>query len=95
MTDVTGRPYPALLKDLVLTPAAVAVLRLNTELYPGSANTYDTLGEVLVKGGDKKQGLEMYRKVLEVLPKDANADPGLKETLRKNAVTNITTLSRP
>jgi CubicO group peptidase (beta-lactamase class C family) len=74
---------------------AVAVLRLNTELYPDSANTYDSLGEALVKSGDKKQGLEMYRKVLEVLPKDTKADPGLKEILRKNAVTNITRLSGP
>ena len=74
---------------------ALAVLELNTELYPESANTYDSLGEVLVKSGDTKRGLEMYRKVLDVLPKDTKVDPGLRETLRKNAVTNIEKLSPP
>lgn len=74
---------------------AIAVLRLATELYPDSANTYDSLGEVLVKSGDKAQGLAMYRKVLEVLPKDTKADPGLRETLRKNAERNLRDLSAP
>jgi CubicO group peptidase (beta-lactamase class C family) len=74
---------------------AIAVLRLNTELYPDSANTYDSLGEVLVRIGDKAQGLATYRRVLDVLPKDTKADPGLRETLRKNAERNIRDLSVP
>lgn len=48
-----------------------------------------------MRSGDKKRGLEMYRKVLEVLPKDTKVDPALRETLRKNVVTNITKLSAP
>ena len=74
---------------------AVAVLTLDAELYPDSANTYDSLGEVLVKSGDKKRGLEMYRKVLEVLPRDMKAAPDLRETLRRSAMTNIAKLSAP
>ncbi len=74
---------------------AIAVLRLNTEFYPNSAKTYDSLAEVLEMSGDWKQSLEMYRKVLEVLPKDTKADPTAKETLRKNARASIARLSPP
>jgi CubicO group peptidase (beta-lactamase class C family) len=48
------------------TAKAIAVFRLNTELYPGSANTYDSLGEALEASGDKAGAVAMYRKCIEV-----------------------------
>jgi tetratricopeptide (TPR) repeat protein len=54
-------------------PAGVAVLRLNTELYPSSANTYDSLGEALVGAGDTEHATDLYRKALEVNPNYVNA----------------------
>jgi len=53
---------------------AIAVLRMNTEDFPNSANTYDSLGEVLDKAGDVKQATAMYAKALELDPKYVNAE---------------------
>jgi len=44
---------------------AIALLRLNTELYPASANTYDSLGDALEASGDKAGAIAMYRKCVE------------------------------
>jgi CubicO group peptidase (beta-lactamase class C family) len=54
---------------------AIALLRLNTELYPASANTYDSLGEALEGSGDKAGAIAMYRKCVETaaLPGAENA----------------------
>lgn len=45
---------------------AIAVFQLNTQLYPDSANTYDSLGDALEGSGDKDGAIAMYRKTLEV-----------------------------
>lgn len=45
---------------------AIAIFRLNTQLYPDSANTYDSLGEALEGSGDRAGAIAMYQKTLEV-----------------------------
>jgi tetratricopeptide (TPR) repeat protein len=55
------------------TDDAIAVFRLNTELYPTSGNTYDSLGETYLAIGDKAHARESYAKALEVQPDYANA----------------------
>ena len=47
-------------------PKAIAIFRLNTELYPNSANPYDSLGEALEASGDKAGAVAMYTKCVEV-----------------------------
>ncbi len=47
-------------------PKAIAVFRLNTELYPASANAYDSLAEALEGSGDKAGAVAMYRKCIEI-----------------------------
>jgi hypothetical protein len=71
----------------------VAILRVNTLLYPDSANAFDSLAEVSLQAGDKALSLQSYQKVLEVLDRDATATPGLKAQLRENAETRIKTLT--
>jgi tetratricopeptide (TPR) repeat protein len=53
---------------------AIAILRMNTEDFPKSANTYDSLAEALTKSGDLKQATAMYARALEVDPKYVNAE---------------------
>jgi tetratricopeptide (TPR) repeat protein len=53
---------------------AIAVLHMNTEDFPKSANTYDSLAEALAKSGDIAQASAMYAKALEVDPKYVNAE---------------------
>ncbi len=53
---------------------AIAVLRMNTEDFPKSPNTYDSLAEALFKSGDAAQAKAMYAKALEIDPKYVNAE---------------------
>lgn len=57
------------------TEAAIAVFRINTEVYPASANTYDSLGEALLTVGRHAEALEAYRYALEI-------DPGFPSALQ-------------
>ena len=47
---------------------AVALLRINVELYPESWNSYDSLGEALLATGDQDGAVAMYEKSLELNP---------------------------
>jgi tetratricopeptide (TPR) repeat protein len=59
-------------------PESIAVFRMNTEDFPKSANTWDSLGEALFNSGDLPQALENYKKALEVDPKYPGAPGALK-----------------
>ncbi|MFG6414376.1 serine hydrolase [Roseateles sp. DC23W] len=61
-----GRPGPAL-----------ALLQLNTALYPESANAWDSLGEVLLTQGDPANARAAYRKALALQPDMASAKAAL------------------
>jgi Predicted membrane protein (DUF2306)/Tetratricopeptide repeat len=52
---------------------AVAILQLNVEAFPQSANVYDSLGEAYMDAGDKPQAIANYRKSLELNPKNRGA----------------------
>ena len=53
---------------------AVALLRMNTEDFPKSANTYDSLAEALFKSGDAAEASASYAKALEMDPNYVNAE---------------------
>lgn len=57
------------------------ILGLNTELFPNSANTWDSLAEVTLYTGDRDRSLELYRKALEVDPGFMNAVEQIKKIL--------------
>jgi len=57
------------------------ILGLNTELFPNSANTWDSLAEVTLYAGDRDRALELYRKALEVDPDFTNAVEQIKKIL--------------
>jgi predicted membrane protein DUF2306 len=58
---------------------AVAVLRLNTETHPNSANTFDSLGEACADAGDKPCAIENYRKAVALDPKLTSSTIALKK----------------
>jgi cytosine/adenosine deaminase-related metal-dependent hydrolase len=47
---------------------AIVILQLNVEMFPDSANTYDSLGEAYMKNGDKEKAIANYRKSLDLNP---------------------------
>ncbi|MEW7279415.1 serine hydrolase [Aquimarina sp. 2201CG1-2-11] len=54
---------------------ALSVFKLNVELYPESANVYDSLGECFIKLGKKyyKEGIQAYEQSLALNPNNKNA----------------------
>ena len=56
-----------------LLEEAMAILRVAIEMYPKEANLYDSLGEFLLRKGEKVKALESYKKALEVNPNFPNA----------------------
>jgi tetratricopeptide (TPR) repeat protein len=61
------------------TDDAIAVFKLNVEMYPDSANAYDSLGEAYLRQGRKELAIKNYRKSLELDPQNKNAEEKLKE----------------
>lgn len=62
-----------------MLPAAIAVFKTNVELYPKSANAYDSLGEAYMAHGDRELAIANYRKSLELNPQNQNAVEMLKK----------------
>lgn len=71
---------------------AIAVLRWNAQLFPRSANVYDSLGEALLRDGQGDQSIANYEKSLQLDPNNKNAvamlaelksGPGAVETMRR------------
>ncbi|CAN5403316.1 hypothetical protein BH10BAC5_BH10BAC5_07810 [soil metagenome] len=52
---------------------AIQVFKLNTELFPDIANTYDSLAEAYMNNGNKELAIKNYKKVLELRPQNENA----------------------
>jgi tetratricopeptide (TPR) repeat protein len=47
---------------------AIAAFRVNTRVYPRSANTFDSLGEALLTAGRRDEAIATYRHALEIDP---------------------------
>ncbi|MNR32397.1 Tetratricopeptide repeat protein [compost metagenome] len=64
------------------TKEAIEVFKLNTEAFPQSGNTYDSLGEAYLKNGDKKLAIENYEKSIALDPANENGKKVLEEISR-------------
>ena len=53
--------------------AAISVFDLNTETFPLSANTWDSLAEAIMTKGDHETAIHYYRRSLELDPDNSNA----------------------
>ena len=58
---------------------------VNMQLYPKSANVYDSYAEACLKLGDKKQALEYYKRTLAMNPQNPNAKSIVAELERELA----------
>jgi tetratricopeptide (TPR) repeat protein len=52
---------------------AIAVFQLNVKYFPGSWNTYDSLGEAYAEAGNKKLAIATYEKSLKLTRKTTRA----------------------
>lgn len=58
---------------------AVAIFSMNAEAFPHSWNVHDSLGEALVKAGERELAIESYRRSLELNPGNDNGREILRE----------------
>ncbi len=58
---------------------AVKIFQFNVELFPRSANAYDSLGEACMKNGNRELAIENYKKSLALNPDNENAKKKLEE----------------
>ena len=59
--------------------AAIAVFKLNTELFPQSWNAFDSYGEALLKNGQKEEAIKMYKKSVGLNPDNEGGKKVLQE----------------
>jgi serine-type D-Ala-D-Ala carboxypeptidase/endopeptidase len=52
--------------------AALAIFKINIEMYPNSFNVYDSYGEALLKNGQQDLAIENYKKSVELNPGNKN-----------------------
>ncbi len=57
---------------------AIAVFRINANLFPQSANCYDSLGEAYAKAGLKDKAIQAYEMAQQIDPKNENIQARLK-----------------
>ena len=76
-SEINTLGYRLLRRQLV--NEAIAVLKLNVEAYPQSANVYDSLAEAYLLSGDKDKAIENYRRALAIDPKMESARQALKQ----------------
>ncbi|CAN5336316.1 hypothetical protein BH10BAC4_BH10BAC4_03140 [soil metagenome] len=62
---------------------AADILKINTLLYPSSANAYDSYAEACMKNGNKELAIINYKKSLLLNPKNEGAKKNLKELSSK------------
>lgn len=65
--DINMAGYKAL--EAKKVDLAIALLSLNTALYPNSANVYDSLGDAYKEKGDKEKAKANYQKAFQMNPK--------------------------
>ena len=60
---------------------AIEVFMLNTNLFPNSPNTFDSLAEAYMVNGQKELAIKYYQKCLELDPNQTNAEAMVKTLL--------------
>jgi Tfp pilus assembly protein PilF len=78
-TELEVNAYGYQLMNNGALEAARVVLRLNTESYPNSFNTWDSYGEAELKAGNRAEAIRLYRKSLKLNPANTNAVNQLRQ----------------
>ena len=67
------------LNELNRVGDAIEIFKFNVSLYPGSPNTYDSLGEAYFIKGNLSEASKNYKKSLELNPQNNNARHMLRQ----------------
>lgn len=61
---------------------ALAIFKINIELYPNSSNTYDSTGDAYLKTKDTLKAIEFYKKALAINPENNSAKRTLTRLIK-------------
>jgi dienelactone hydrolase len=64
---------------------AIRIFKMNTDAYPLSANTWESLAEACEASGQNEQAIKYFKKTLEVLPGDTTNPEEFKEAIKNYA----------
>ena len=73
---------------------AVSILQINIELYPESANTYDSLAYAYSTIGHIEPAIEYYNKALTAIPNDKSRSKDRQQQMRKEIEANLRKLKK-
>jgi hypothetical protein len=73
---------------------AMAIFKLNAEVYPRSANVYDSLADAYKAAGETQLAMRCYEKVLELLSGNTHYTEAFRQRLEKNARDGLKQLAR-
>jgi tetratricopeptide (TPR) repeat protein len=77
--DFTERPLLSAAQAVGEAGAARRILEMNLEFHPNSAFTMFALGQILADAGEKDQAIGLYRRGLEIMPDNPQAQRRLRE----------------
>jgi tetratricopeptide (TPR) repeat protein len=72
---------------------ALLLFKLNTEVYPGSANVWDSYAEACETMNDIPEAIRAWNKVLEVAPNDTAIPDEFRNSLTTRATEHLETLT--
>jgi tetratricopeptide (TPR) repeat protein len=81
-SDINAAGYRFLKMNKV--DEAIAIFKVNVDLFPKSGNVYDSIGEAYMDAGNKKQAISCYTRSLALDPSNTNAEEMLKKLKVKN-----------
>lgn len=73
---------------------SIEVFKLNTEIFPDSANTYDSLSDAYIRNKDIDKAIEAVKKTLEKIPFDTSRDKAFLDSLKNSAVEKLKKLEK-
>ena len=85
--------YQAL--ELGDTRSAVAIMQLNVEANPSSANAWDSLGDAYIADGQREKAKEAAEKTLALLPSDKSPNDDMRKLIRESAQQKLDQLKAP
>ena len=74
---------------------AIAILKLNTNLYPNSPNVYDSLGDAYLADGQNDLARQYAQKAIELLARDTTDPKDRRKAIRDSAEQKLKQLSEP
>lgn len=74
---------------------AIAILKLNSSLYPDSANVYDSLGDAYLADGQNDLARQNAQKAIELLAHDTTDPEYRRKAIRDSAEQKLKQLSQP